>query len=109
MEAKLALEQRRWRAARDEELDRNDEHLDRKLEILASGISIYDDNDKENDEAGLGRNERKMQELADENAELHNRLMSMEREKTQRSPSKKMKVLKTRKWDGSGVGLSCSP
>jgi hypothetical protein len=109
MEAKLALEQRRWRAARDEELDRNDEHLDRKLEILASGISIYDDNDKENDEAGLSRNERKVQELAEENAELQNRLMSMEREKTQRSPSKKMKVLKTRKWEGSGIGLSCSP
>jgi chromosome segregation ATPase len=109
MEAKLALEQRRWRAARDEELDRNDEHLDRKLEVLASGISIYDDNDKENNEAGLDRNDRKMQDLAEENAELQNRIMSMEREKTQRSPSKKMKVLKTRKWEGSGVGLGCSP
>jgi chromosome segregation ATPase len=109
MEAKLALEQRRWRAARDEELDRNDEHLDRKLEILASGISIYDDNDKENNEAGLDRSDSKMRELAQENADLQNRLASMEREKTQRSPSKKMKVLKTRKWEGSGIGLSCSP
>ena len=43
MESKLAQEQRRWRAARDAELDAQDEHLDRKLELLANGISIYAD------------------------------------------------------------------
>lgn len=49
-EQKLAQEERRWRAARDEELDAQDEHLDRKLDIVTRGMVIYDDGsgDKEN-------------------------------------------------------------
>ena len=111
MEAKLAQEQRRWRAARDEELDRQDEHMDRKLELLAQGISIYEDADvdKENSPADSyqkgGDETEKVAELEDENAKLRDRLALVEREKGLRSPSKKMRVLKTRKWDGSGMGL----
>ena len=113
MEAKLAQEQRRWRAARDEELDRQDEHMDRKLELLTRGISIYEDGtaDKENldirdsDEVGS----EKVAELKDENAKLRDRLTLSEREKGMRSPSKKMRVLKTRKWDGSGMSLDEIP
>lgn len=97
MEKQLALEQRRWRAARDEEMDRNDEHLDQKLEILARG-HLYDfDDDKEN--AGDGE---RVRELEDELGMLKGRL---EREQRLRSPSKKMRVLKTRRWDGSGMGV----
>lgn len=124
METKLAQEQRRWRAARDEELDRADEHLDRKLEIMSRGIEVYEDSeneendDKENIDVdsisnGLGklnmngkkREPQRVLELEDENAKLRERLTLAEREKGLRSPSKKMRVLKTRKWDGSGMGI----
>jgi hypothetical protein len=42
-ESRLLLEQRRWRAARDAELDAQDEHLDRKLDLLAQNLTIYED------------------------------------------------------------------
>ena len=38
MERKIEEERRRWMNAMGEEADRNDAHLDRKLEILAHGI-----------------------------------------------------------------------
>lgn len=116
MEARMALEQRRWRAARDAEIDAQDEHLDRKLELLTQNFSIYEDAeaDKEN-QSGASPLDGKLggqfesgreDELEDENARLRDRLALMEREKEQlRSPSKKMRVLKTRKWEGSGMGL----
>lgn len=115
MEARLEQEQRRWRAARDEELDRQDEHLDRKLEIMARGIEIYEDadDDKENvniealsDGVGkLGLRNSRLEELEEENAKLRESLANVEREKGLRSPSKKMRVLKTRKLDGFGMSL----
>lgn len=107
MEAQMALEQRRWRAARDEELDRNEEHLDRKLEVMARGIDVYEspDNDKENVGAE-GNDSGRVAELEDEVGMLKEQLAAKEREReTQRSPSKKMRVLKSRRWDGSGMGV----
>ncbi|CAK1360130.1 unnamed protein product [Cercospora beticola] len=133
MEAKMALEQRRWRAARDEEMDRQDEHVDRKLEIMARGISVYEDEegdleDQENippqspNVDGLaqrvgslalrgtgrkvsGKENPRVGELEEENARLRAQLANVEREKGLRSPSKKMRVLKTRKWEGSGMSF----
>lgn len=107
MEAQMALEQRRWRAARDEELDRNDEHMDRKLDLMARGIDMYKSpsDDKENAGANHGDDDR-VAELEDEVGMLKERLAANEREKeSQRSPSKKMRVLKSRRWDGSGMGV----
>ncbi|KAK5128285.1 hypothetical protein LTR85_002952 [Meristemomyces frigidus] len=153
-EAKLAQEQRRWRAARDAEMDAQDEHLDRKLELLTQNMAIYEDEtaEKENtspkalddegpdhhldeDQTSLSpakpaadvaqpgtpaahlqaRNSlltKELFSLEDENRALRERIVGMEREKEGRreqlrSPSKKMRVLKTpsRKWEGSGVGL----
>ncbi|KAM0707127.1 hypothetical protein Q7P35_006458 [Cladosporium inversicolor] len=104
MEAQMALEQRRWRAARDEELDRNDEHMDCKLDLMARGIDMYKSpsDDKENGGGDDGR----VAELEDEVGMLKERLAANEREKeSQRSPSKKMRVLKSRRWDGSGMGV----
>lgn len=121
MESRLAQEQRRWRAARDEELEARDEHLDRKLDILAQGITIYEDEtaDKENRIDGETAavvektstvDESAVAELQDENAMLRERLANLEREKdVLRSPSKKIKVLKTRVWNGSGMGLDDIP
>ncbi|USW55711.1 Putative kinesin-like protein [Septoria linicola] len=138
MEAKLALEQRKWRAARDEEMDQQDAHIDRKLEIMARGIAVYEDeNDNQENIApqqseqevedgsvdGLaqrvgslalrgtgrkvsGKENPRVSELEEENARLRAQLAAnAEREKGLRSPSKKMRVLKTRKWEGSGMGL----
>lgn len=115
MEARLEQEQRRWRAARDEELDRQDEHLDRKLEIMARGIEIYEDADEDKENVNvealsegvgkLGLRNSRLEELEEENAKLRESLANVEREKGLRSPSKKMRVLKTRKLDGFGMGL----
>lgn len=115
MEERLQLEQRRWRAARDQELDAQDEHLDRKLELLTQNFTIYEDAeaDKENlDDSVIDAkprvavDESRDADLENENASLREKLALMEREKEQlRSPSKKMRVLQTRKWNGSGMGL----
>jgi chromosome segregation ATPase len=105
MEAQMALEQRRWRAARDEELDRNDEHMDRKLELMARGIDLYASPSDDKENAG-GEDGGRVAELEDEVGMLKERLAATEREKeSQRSPSKKMRVLKSRRWDGSGMGV----
>ncbi|KAI6823915.1 P-loop containing nucleoside triphosphate hydrolase protein [Hortaea werneckii] len=138
-ESRLALEQRRWRAARDAEMDAQDQHLDRKLEVLTQGMTIYedetaekenlegfDDDDGESDVEGEGsvpaKSERsrangsraadldvaRLAEAEAENAVLREKVANAERSKeTQRSPSKKMRVLKTpsKGWRGSGVEL----
>ena len=107
MEAQMALEQRRWRAARDEELDRNDEHMDRKLELMARGIDLYASPSDDKENAGCHAEESgRVAELEDEIGMLKERLAANERDKeSQRSPSKKMRVLKSRRWDGSGMGV----
>ncbi|KAI7619514.1 P-loop containing nucleoside triphosphate hydrolase protein, partial [Hortaea werneckii] len=138
-ESRLALEQRRWRAARDAEMDAQDQHLDRKLEVLTQGMTIYEDetaekenlegfadDDGESDVEGEGsvpaKSERgkangsraadpdvaRLAEIEAENAVLREKVANAERSKeTQRSPSKKMRVLKTpsKGWRGSGVEL----
>lgn len=113
-EQKLAQEQRRWRAARDEELDLQDQHMDKKLEILSRTIDVFEDDDKENVDVSGDADEKavdggRVAELEDENAELRVRLERLERERGLRSPSKKMRVLKARKWEGEGMGLDASP
>lgn len=112
MEKRMDNEMRRWRALRDAEMDAADEHVDRKMEVFAKGldagaVQIWEDDDKENQNGyGGGKQIPRVEELEDENARLREQLASMEREKMgMRSPSKKMRVLKTRKWDGDGMGL----
>ncbi|KAK5680577.1 hypothetical protein LTS10_007510 [Elasticomyces elasticus] len=127
MESKLLLEQRRSRAARDAEMDAQDEHLDRKLELLTQQMTVFEDETagQENEDPAAvttptkvdkkaaavhearesaGAFALKYTELEDENAALREKLASIEREREQlRSPSKKMRVLKpSRRWQGSG-------
>jgi len=101
MEARIETERRRWKGAWDEEADHNDEHLDRKLEIMARGIQIHEDPEPEGDE--------RVRMLEDENEKLKARLEELEREKQLQSPTKKLKqrVLKTKKWEV--VDLTESP
>ena len=141
-ESRLALEQRRWRAARDAEMDAQDLHLDRKLEVLTQGMTIYEDEtaekenlvgfeddgddgsesdaEREDDILGKAKGGRpngsrganadvaRLAEVEAENAVLREKVANAERSKeAQRSPSKKMRVLKTpsKGWRGSGVEL----
>lgn len=133
MEKQMMLEKRKRAAARDEEMDRQDDYVDRKLEIMARGITIYEDQENiepqpEVEDAavdrlaqrigsmalrGTGRKvfekekeNPRLSELEDENARLRVQLANAEREKGLRSPSKKVRVLKTRKWEGDGMSLS---
>ena len=79
MEVRLTDERRRWMGAWGEEADRNDEHLDRKLEILTQGIQIH--------EEPYGRKEY-AERLEHENESLRSRVEMLEREALCRSPTK---------------------
>lgn len=100
MEAKIVKDQRRTRLARERELVRIDEHMDKKLEILANGIKIHEDPDPTAAET--------IASLEADNQSLRNQLALHEREKGLRTPSKKTKILKPRKWEGSAIGLDDS-
>ena len=96
MEQRIEEERRRWKGAWDEEADRNDEHLDRKIDILARGIRIHEDPE-------LTAEER-VTELEDENTALKRRIDDLQRELLGKSPTKKQRVLKAKKWEVD-VGL----
>ncbi|KAL8742747.1 MAG: hypothetical protein Q9190_004822 [Brigantiaea leucoxantha] len=76
MERKMSEERRRWMGAWDEEAERNDQHLDRKLEILSNGIQIHED--------PIEPLER-IQELETENTTLRHRLETLEQQIQSRS------------------------
>ncbi|KAL8855726.1 MAG: hypothetical protein Q9178_007647 [Gyalolechia marmorata] len=82
MERRMGEERRRWLGAWGEEADRNDEHLDRKLDILTKGIQIYEDPEDRID---------RVTELESQNEQLRRRLDALEREITSRSPSRSAK------------------
>ncbi|KAI9874064.1 MAG: hypothetical protein M1830_010229 [Pleopsidium flavum] len=101
MEMRFEEEQGRWKGAWGEEVglnafangicspddqwqaNRNDEHLDKKLEILTRGIQIHEDPEPTADERVI--------ELEDENAALRRKVQALERELQGRSPTKKSK------------------
>ncbi|KAL8699482.1 MAG: hypothetical protein Q9224_001388 [Gallowayella concinna] len=82
MERRMGEETRRWKGAWGEEADRNDEHLDRKLDILTKGIHIYED--------PIERTDR-VTELEAANEQLRRRLDALEREINSRSPTRSSK------------------
>ena len=106
-EARLDQERRRWKGAWDEEADRNDEHLDKKLDILAKGIDSTFDIHEDRDTTEGGR----VRELEDENEALRQKLALLEREMLQRSPVKLkgQRVLKAKRWLGEENELLGSP
>lgn len=119
MEARLFEEQRRWRAARDADKEDGEAFVDRKLEILTRGmgeVNIYEDGADDDDDEEPSMLEH-TEELEEENERLKERIRVLELEKeredrgkeNQRSPSKKMRVLKTRRWEGSALALDGSP
>ncbi|MCJ1444039.1 MAG: hypothetical protein MMC23_004539 [Stictis urceolatum] len=82
MEGRIETERRRWMEALGEEADRNDAHLDAKLEILSRGIKVHEDTT-----ATFGEN-AEVRELEGENADLRAQITRLERELQTRSPTK---------------------
>ena len=81
MEERMKSEMMRWKAMWAEEADRNDEHLDRKIDILTRGMQIHED---------TSENNNRVDELEDENTRLRQQLAQLQRQVQQRSPSKKI-------------------
>jgi len=110
-EAQLLRERARWRAAWDVERERSEAHVDGKIGILARGVAVWEDGDADEDgddgvsDGAEGWMERR-RELERENERLRARLALAEREKAaMRTPSRKLKVLKARKWNNLDEGL----
>lgn len=88
MEAQMEAEMRRWKAQWAEEADRNDEHLDRKLEIYTRSIDASEEN-KENDHCGPATGAIDITEdLEAENERLRREVEQLRREVNTRSPTK---------------------
>lgn len=103
MESRIEAERRRWKASWDEEADRNDERVDQKIDLLAAQM---DSSNLDESEVNVHEDEelvRENEDLRAENDGLRMKLAQMEREReVQRSPSKKIRVLKARKWEVEG-------
>ncbi|KAI5458764.1 P-loop containing nucleoside triphosphate hydrolase protein [Mariannaea sp. PMI_226] len=82
-EQRLALEMARWKASMALEQERNDEHWDRKVEVLERGLTSTEDDadgDKEN---------MLIEDLEDEVDRLRRENAILKRELASRSPSKR--------------------
>jgi len=101
LEGAVDQERRRWQAVLDNEQDNQQAHLDSKIDIVIKAtkaqmrdeVKVYEDPDPELRD--------RVDELERENEVLKAKLEAMEREAHGRSasPVKKMRVLKTKKWE----------
>jgi chromosome segregation ATPase len=101
LESAVDQERRRWQAALDNEQDNQQAHLDSKIDVVIKAtkaqmrdeVKVYEDPDPELRD--------RLEELERENALLKARLEASEREAQGRSasPVKKMRVLKSKKWE----------
>ncbi|KAK8151528.1 kinesin family protein-like protein [Phyllosticta citrichinensis] len=105
-EERLAALQRTYRGAWDEEADRNDERVDRKIELLTQSTTTGtapDGNGERERESELAS---RIDVLEDENDALRRQVKLLERaaqqavspSKTQTLPVRKTRVLKAKKW-----------
>ncbi|KAJ5692857.1 hypothetical protein N7462_002280 [Penicillium macrosclerotiorum] len=81
MDEQMEGERRRWQNAWDEQTGRNDEHIDKKIELVSRGFNIYEDPESSVDS--------RVEELEHENEQLRRRLAALEREMTSHSPTRK--------------------
>lgn len=101
METAVDQERRRWQSALDNEQDNQQAHLDSKIDVVIKAtkaqmrdeVRIYEDPDPELKD--------RVDELERENEMLKAKLEAKEREAHNRSasPVKKMRVLKSKKWE----------
>jgi hypothetical protein len=107
LESAVDQERRRWQAALDNTQDSQQAHLDSKIDVVIKAtkaqmrdeVKIFEDPDP-------GLKER-VDELERENEVLKARLEQWERETQGRSasPIKKMRVLKTKRWEDPERGM----
>ena len=90
-EEQLTAERKAMRDAWNEEITRNEEHMDEKIEILGRGVGVHED--EESQDMRIDDLERENQALRDKIA-----LLTRERDVT-RTPSRKLKPLKSKRWD----------
>ncbi|XHF97865.1 hypothetical protein AWENTII_001440 [Aspergillus wentii] len=83
MDERMEEERKRWQRAWDEQTGRNDEHLDKKIEVLSRGFQICEDPELSPDD--------RVEELEFENDQLRSKIAALERELQCRSPTKKSK------------------
>ncbi|KAL3438315.1 P-loop containing nucleoside triphosphate hydrolase protein [Aspergillus tetrazonus] len=80
MDERMEQERKRWQAAWDEQTGHNDDHIDKKIELLSQRFQIHEDPQPSSDE--------RVQELEFENERLRSKITALERELNCRSPSK---------------------
>ncbi|KAF7180157.1 hypothetical protein CNMCM7691_009324 [Aspergillus felis] len=83
MDERMEEERKRWQTAFDEQVGRNDDHLDKKIELLSRGFQVYED--------PASATDQRVEELELENDQLRSRIAALERELMGRSPTKKSK------------------
>ncbi|KAL9057185.1 MAG: hypothetical protein Q9162_002513 [Coniocarpon cinnabarinum] len=103
-EQQLALEKARFAVARDEEREANEKLFDSKVDILREatevdddepgGISIYEDSWEEKFKAVERENGLLVQRLQ----QMENETRRLQNQGNARSPSRKLKPLKTKRW-----------
>lgn len=101
LETAVDQERRRWQAALDDEQDNQQNHLDNKIDVVIKAtkasmreeVKVYEDPDPEL--------QQRLEELERENEVLKAKLEAKDREAMGRSasPVKKMRVLKSKKWE----------
>ncbi|KAL4878681.1 P-loop containing nucleoside triphosphate hydrolase protein [Aspergillus karnatakaensis] len=82
MDERMEQERKRWQSAWDEQTGRNDDHIDKKIELLSRGFQIHEDSQP---------SDERVEDLEFENDQLRSKVTSLERELTSRSPTKKSK------------------
>ncbi|KAG2419701.1 hypothetical protein HFD88_004497 [Aspergillus terreus] len=87
MDERMEEEKKKWQAALDEQACHNDEHMDRKIELLSRGFEIHEDPEPSRDE--------RIEDLEFENDQLRSKIAALERELMCRSPTKKSKSKNT--------------
>ncbi|KAJ6115570.1 hypothetical protein N7523_005987 [Penicillium sp. IBT 18751x] len=81
MDEMMEDERKRWQKAWDEQAGRNDEHIDKKIELVSRGFNIFEDPEPTSDQ--------RVEELEIENEQLRRRLATLERELRSHSPTRK--------------------
>ncbi|KAK8131134.1 Kinesin-like protein [Apiospora sp. TS-2023a] len=88
-ERRLSLEMNRWKASLSHELERGEEHWDRKVEVLARGVGALGVSDDEENQGEEDKENVLVENLEQENERLRRELSVLKRELGSRTPSRR--------------------
>ncbi|KAK8070000.1 hypothetical protein PG994_006616 [Apiospora phragmitis] len=88
-ERRLALEMNRWKASLSHELERGEEHWDRKVEVLARGVGFMNVSDDDENQGAEDKENVLVENLEQENERLRRELAVLKRELGSRTPSRR--------------------